>query len=201
MRAPLHASSTQRSHHTPTSHIHTTIKSKIPGPAYPLSLPAKSLSGHSTTSRPAVVATKPIPIKPIPSSTSNSLRPPRRHRLPRALPRSDIPPRDFSPAKDAHRCTQPVPTEHDSNGPLQPTRQGGPAESETDPPPPPRPPSRNAARPPRSVLKTPPPTVSKPSTNHHRLDDERLESITKINTERNRATPAPPSPKTPRGTN
>ncbi|KAH9455501.1 hypothetical protein Pst134EA_022963 [Puccinia striiformis f. sp. tritici] len=202
MRAPLHASSTQRSHHTPTSHIHTTIKSKIPGPAYPLSLPAKSLSGHSTTSRPAVVATKPIPIKPIPSSTSNSLRPPstapatsRTSSIGHPSPGISARPKTPTGAPSPYlRSTTPTVL-------FNPRVKAVPPESETDPPPPPRPPSRNAARPPRSVLKTPPPTVSKPSTNHHRLDDERLESITKINTERNRATPAPPSPKTPRGTN
>jgi hypothetical protein len=94
-----------------------------------------------------------------------------------------------------------------SPGPMvvfNPRVKAVPPESEYDPPLPPRPPSRNAAPPPRSALKTPPPSSAPKPPSHHHFNDDRLESITKINTERNRATPAPPatppSAKTPRGT-
>ncbi|KAA1073739.1 hypothetical protein PGT21_023956 [Puccinia graminis f. sp. tritici] len=196
---PGPSSSTQlRSPHTPASSVASVAatKSKIPGPVHPQSLSTKMGSGPGSSSRPAVVATKPIPIKPAhTTTTSSSLRPPGAA-LPTGSRTTGTHERPTTPSRGAA-----------SPGPMvvfNPRVKAVPPESEFDPPLPPRPPSRNAIPPPRSALKTPPPPSDAPNPPpHHQLNDERLESITKINTERNRATPAPPatppSGKTPRG--
>ncbi|PLW13301.1 hypothetical protein PCASD_22186 [Puccinia coronata f. sp. avenae] len=154
-------------------------------------------SGHSTAHRPGQpTATQRVPAKPTTtpsSSASSSLRPPQ----------------STAPSSSSQTLTYSARPKTPSGGSTRPKTPTGvafnprvkavPPESDSDPPPPPRPPSRNTAPPNRSVLKTPPPTSSANSTtalSHRHLDEGKLESITKINTQLNRATtPAPVSPK------
>ncbi|MBW0500716.1 hypothetical protein O181_040431 [Austropuccinia psidii MF-1] len=155
--------------------------------------PLQATLVNSNLKKPTAV--KPTPIKPFDKSNSSSNL---------KTPSSTL----KKPSNISHgslTCT----SSKNGPGPSPVDRNGAPSvvfnlevkaippEKENDPPLIPRPPSRTSLRPSRSAMKTPPIEVQARTLQHSipvSLDDEsRLESITKINTDRNRSTPAPPT--------